>query len=99
MHWLWRSLLSCLAGGFVAIIVQAWWGGQFPCRALWLYNPGLFTTLLIIPSLGVCLTVYGVLSSQSIRNTIPDDETRCRKCGYILRGIPEPRCSECGERI
>jgi len=23
----------------------------------------------------------------------------CRKCGYILRGISEPRCPECGERI
>jgi hypothetical protein len=28
-----------------------------------------------------------------------DGETRCRKCGYILRGISEPRCPECGERI
>ncbi len=28
-----------------------------------------------------------------------DTETRCRKCGYILRGLSEPRCSECGERI
>jgi len=28
-----------------------------------------------------------------------DSETRCRKCGYILRGISEPRCSECGEGI
>ena len=26
-------------------------------------------------------------------------ETRCRKCGYILRGLSEPRCPECGERI
>lgn len=26
-------------------------------------------------------------------------ETRCRKCRYILRGITEPRCPECGERI
>lgn len=26
-------------------------------------------------------------------------ETRCRKCGYILRGIREPRCPGCGERI
>ena len=26
-------------------------------------------------------------------------ETRCRKCGYILRGLTEPRCPECGERI
>ena len=27
------------------------------------------------------------------------DQTRFRKCGYILRGITEPRCPECGERI
>lgn len=28
-----------------------------------------------------------------------DDETRCRRCQYILRGLTEPRCPECGERI
>jgi len=28
-----------------------------------------------------------------------DYETRCRRCGYILRGITEPRCPECEERI
>ena len=28
-----------------------------------------------------------------------DPENRCRRCGYILRGISEPRCPECGERI
>ena len=28
-----------------------------------------------------------------------DGETRCRKCRYFLRGISEPRCPECGERI
>jgi hypothetical protein len=28
-----------------------------------------------------------------------DNETRCRKCRYILRGITEPRCPECGEKI
>ena len=22
---------------------------------------------------------------------------RCRNCGYLLRGLPEPRCPECGE--
>jgi hypothetical protein len=26
-------------------------------------------------------------------------ETLCRKCGSVLRGIGEPRCPECGERI
>ena len=29
----------------------------------------------------------------------PERETCCRKCLYILRGITEPRCPECGERI
>lgn len=28
-----------------------------------------------------------------------DGETRCRKCQHILRGLSEPRCPECGERI
>lgn len=28
-----------------------------------------------------------------------DNETRCRKCGHILRGLSEPRCPECGEPI
>ena len=25
-----------------------------------------------------------------------DGYTRCGKCGYILTGLPEPRCPECG---
>jgi hypothetical protein len=28
-----------------------------------------------------------------------DGECRCRKCGYILRGLSKPECSECGEVI
>jgi len=28
-----------------------------------------------------------------------DNETRCRQCGYILRGLSAPRCPECGEAI
>ena len=26
-----------------------------------------------------------------------DREPRCKKCGYLLIGLPEPRCPECGE--
>ena len=25
------------------------------------------------------------------------DEPVCKNCGYSLRGLPEPRCPECGE--
>lgn len=28
-----------------------------------------------------------------------EDYLRCLKCGYILKGLSEPRCPECGERI
>ena len=28
-----------------------------------------------------------------------DSECRCRKCGYILKGIKKPECPECGEPI
>lgn len=33
------------------------------------------------------------------RRSADDRETRCRKCHYILRGLEEARCPECGERI
>jgi uncharacterized paraquat-inducible protein A len=26
-------------------------------------------------------------------------ETLCRRCGFVLRGISEPQCPECGERL
>ncbi len=26
-------------------------------------------------------------------------ETRCRECGHVLRGLTEPGCPQCGERI
>ena len=28
-----------------------------------------------------------------------DPETHYRACGYVLRGLREPRCPECNERI
>jgi hypothetical protein len=28
-----------------------------------------------------------------------DEECRCRRCGYILKGLSKPECSECGEAI
>ncbi len=27
------------------------------------------------------------------------EHIHCLKCGYILKGLTEPRCPECGERI
>ena len=40
-----------------------------------------------------------VLTHVLTPKTVKDEHTRCGKCGYILKGLTEPRCSECGERI
>jgi len=45
------------------------------------------------------LVVYGMLTRRYYHRLNLERETHCRKCGYILRGISEPRCPECGERI
>lgn len=47
------------------------------------------------------LTLPGIVATALIARGGKrlDDETRCRNCGYILRGITEPRCPECGVSI
>ena len=44
-------------------------------------------------------TVAAVLAHLLTPKVMLDGHTRCGKCGYILKGLTEPRCSECGERI
>jgi len=76
--------------GCVYYLVSPFWS--------WLpqYHPILFLIGWAIPSLIVGLAAYGIVTHR-VRSL--GNETRCRRCGYILRGITEPRCSECGERI
>ena len=53
------------------------------------------TISALIPA-GTSLITYftvPVSTAEQLRQTL------CRRCGYILCGISEPRCPECGERI
>jgi len=61
--------------------------------------PGPLELLIIAVILGVPLVFVIFLIWMVVRRQSIDRETRCRKCGHILRGITEPRCPECGERI
>jgi amino acid transporter len=51
----------------------------------------------ILPPIVAALLVFACLIQDGSESTLL--ETRCRRCGYILRGITEPRCPECGEHI
>ncbi|MCZ6653216.1 MAG: hypothetical protein O7D91_09340 [Planctomycetota bacterium] len=43
--------------------------------------------------------IYGYFVDPRDNAGSSEGHTRCGKCGYILKGLTEPRCSECGERI
>src|SRR5689334_11366531 len=107
MHWLWRATIAILVcwGFYYAPLV--WVGSTTTWRcSLFTYffypmpHPDdllkglLYTAIAGVITIGVFVGLGRLFSSdQSL------EETRCRKCGYILRGISEPRCPECGERI
>ena len=112
MHWFWRAAIAvvvgCTADPVISIFCYApmaraalWW------RAVWqsigVHEPWFYLITGTIISYGpaciISISVYTLLTRFFGPKDKLEKETRCRKCGYILRGIPEPRCPECGERI
>lgn len=98
LHWFWRVGIASVMGTLVAVFVWELLRVWFIRMDMVSRHRPEFLGLL----LWVFLTsLSGAVSYALVARASQSDgsETRCRKCGYILRGIPEPRCSECGERI
>jgi hypothetical protein len=55
--------------------------------------PGAWCGVYLVP-LGMLACMVASLLSLFLRS--PKDSFTCRKCGYDIRGLPEPRCPECG---
>ena len=105
----WRRVIWAVMCGFVVM------GGAFGLALLlplhhWAAKAMDHLTLGALPKwtcegfgnlfVALVVTEPGLLVAATIASLVSrDPETRCRKCGYILRGISEPRCPECGERI
>lgn len=85
LHWPWRVGLNLLPGLMYLFIMVP--------------TTDLVTVLLLLPGVLIGVATYAILTRYMGPRLLADNETRCRACGYILRGITEPRCSECGERI
>ena len=96
MHWFWRATIAIVAGSVLSFPLTV-----FLCKAiLSSLNNTQEIAAFILPAQVLSFSIYGILTrSVGPGSATLDKETRCRKCGYILRGITEPRCSECGERI
>ena len=115
LHWFWRAAIAVAAAGlFGGCYGYAFWNWSVfrhsivdPAwnllAALGLHGPiayVIYNALLwhLIPA-AIGVGTYALLSGGFRRRVAMHRETRCRCCGYILRGITEPRCPECGERI
>lgn len=107
MHWFWRILIAFLSGLFYGRVIDT--NAPEYVRdvsvSLGFNDIGWATGWLMvafryIPACLIALLVYALLTRYCHpKRQFLDGETRCRKCQYILRGISEPRCPECGERI
>jgi uncharacterized paraquat-inducible protein A len=96
MHWFWRTALAVFVAMAGYALTQ-----RLPLLS-WGYRGDmllLVNLMSVLAAVLIGITAYGVLTRKRYQKHLDDAETRCRKCGYILRGITEPRCPECGERI
>ena len=104
MHWFWRAIIS-VAAAWICLVVMTPLFDYLRAPLLHglplaLNNVSVYRAmgaLFMLGTISVALASFGLLTYWT--RTPFTNQTRCRKCGYILRGITEPRCPECGERI
>lgn len=109
MHWFWRATIAVAVSAVVVIA-----GGAVLERNLHYLQSHIARNMQVggmlaerfvagwvvwqLPIVLLALLVYSLLTTRYPSRT-QFDETRCRKCNYILRGLTQPRCPECGEAI
>lgn len=103
MHWFWRALTALLGGALVALFGWVLLGVLFhqTGSSMRVVMCGMLSVFLLEPV--ATLFFYRWLSRRCPPGPTSElraaDETHCRACDHILRGLIEPRCPECGERI
>lgn len=101
-------LAFILASCFYKKHIKNWWWFKFgmyayvvSVLAYFLEWPGSFMyTISFLVNYGAllaCGIAFVVACFRDVRRDL--EHIRCLKCGYILKGLTEPRCPECGERI
>ena len=102
-------LAFILASCFYKKHIKDWWWFKFGLYAFVasivasvLRSPGteimyLIFSLVNYAALFACGTAFVVACFRDVKRDL--EHIHCLKCGYILKGLTEPRCPECGERI
>jgi len=101
LKWYWRALAAVIVA-VVPIVFSGDLVEEFFETARFLLGD-VSAQRVTLAMLGVAASVAAVgmyvVLTHFYANGHIDNEIHCRECGYILRGISEPRCPECGERI
>jgi hypothetical protein len=102
MHWFRRTTIATVFASTCGVLMLAaleefYTFGWKPYPSLWHF--GFSASIVwILPTSVLTAAAYALLTWRYGPRRV-DTETRCRKCAYILRGITELRCPECGEAI
>ena len=102
-----RSIYAVLILGLVYLLLFAVVGPAWGAAIIRWLTPALGPQGAVYGVIGLfgmipAVIAVGILTAADRYSRAKRDgemETRCRKCQHILRGITEPRCPECGERI
>ncbi len=86
---------NILITAFIGVLAVFSWG--FTGYKAWVGWTVAPMYMVISIMLTVCACIGWVMIN--IHEMRRDGQTRCRKCGHILRGLSEPRCPECGTEI
>jgi hypothetical protein len=97
------GLLTSWLGSLVTVALAIAWGRGLPNVVYALPLPHQWwgeyigTGILFTPAvlLGLISAIHVARRLELLAGKYP----RCGNCGYILRGLPEPRCPECGTPI
>ena len=97
-----RIALSVFGGVVVAIVLAAGIALLMGWFTYWMSVP-FWRLLLQVVSyelpITATATLVGVLIYRILSREAPDTQCRCRRCGYILKGVSKLECPECGEVI
>lgn len=90
-----RRVTTCLAVLALLLWGQGWWNGARPLGA-W-YNSDM-SHVAYPRTMATVLTVCACMGwvMMNLAEACSWGQPRCRKCRYVLRGLTEPRCPECG---
>lgn len=106
MHWFFRGTIAMITGWVVGSAAYTFiWGAIDVLGYGHLYHSEQTVKVvwfLTFPVTSLCAIIpYATLTRLTSRARARkiELETRCRRCGGILRGLTEPRCPACGEQI